>query len=91
MICAMQTSIRRGLLFVLLAAAVPAAQDAPSTYSDPWELIEAADFIIDRSTTADPKALSEGVHTVWTNGQAVFQKRETTTRRPGLVLRRETR
>ncbi len=44
--------------------------------------------IIDRSTTADPKALSEGVHTVWTNGQIVFQKRETTSKRPGVVLRR---
>jgi N-acyl-D-amino-acid deacylase len=47
--------------------------------------------IIDRSTTADPKALSEGVHTVWTNGRVVFQKRETTSNRPGKVLRRENK
>lgn len=49
------------------------------------------DEIIDRSTTADPKALSGGIHTVWTNGQVVFQKRETTSRRPGTVLRRPAR
>lgn len=47
--------------------------------------------IIDRSTTVDPKALSEGVHTVWVNGEVVFQNREAMTARPGRVLRRESK
>lgn len=44
--------------------------------------------IIDRSTTADPRALSPGVHSVWVNGQLVFENGGTTPSRPGLVLRR---
>ena len=47
--------------------------------------------IIDRSTTADPTALSQGIHTVWTNGQIVFQKGEPTANRPGVVLRRASK
>lgn len=44
--------------------------------------------IIDRSTTADPKAMSEGVRSVWVNGQLVFDAGKTTAERPGHVLRR---
>jgi N-acyl-D-amino-acid deacylase len=44
--------------------------------------------IIDRSTTADPKAMSEGVRSVWVNGQLVFDAGKTTTARPGRVLHR---
>ena len=49
------------------------------------------DQIIDRSTTADPLALSEGINKVWVNGQVVFEKGQTTTQRPGRVLRRESK
>lgn len=45
--------------------------------------------IIDRSTTADPKAMSEGVRSVWVNGQLVFDAGRTTPARPGHVLRRQ--
>lgn len=47
--------------------------------------------IIDRSTTADPKAVSSGVRSVWVNGQLVFDSGRTTSARPGLVVRRVTR
>lgn len=47
--------------------------------------------IIDRSTTADPKAVSTGVRSVWVNGQLVFDSGRTTSARPGLVVRRVTR
>ena len=47
--------------------------------------------IVDRSTTADPKALSVGVRSVWVNGQLVFDSGRTTSARPGLVERRVTR
>jgi N-acyl-D-amino-acid deacylase len=45
--------------------------------------------IVDRSTTKDPKALSEGIRSVWVNGQLVFDGGKTTDRRPGRVLKRE--
>jgi N-acyl-D-amino-acid deacylase len=45
--------------------------------------------IVDRSTTADPKALSEGVRSVWVNGEKVFDAGKTTGARPGQVLRRQ--
>ncbi|HJR60114.1 MAG TPA: D-aminoacylase [Vicinamibacterales bacterium] len=44
--------------------------------------------IIDRSTTANPRALSEGIHSVWVNGQLVFERGTTRAPRPGIVLRR---
>lgn len=47
--------------------------------------------IIDRSTTADPKAVSAGVRSVWVNGQLVFDSGRTTSARAGLVVRRVTR
>jgi N-acyl-D-amino-acid deacylase len=45
--------------------------------------------IIDRSTTAAPKAMSAGVRSVWVNGQLVFDSGRTTAARPGKILRRE--
>jgi N-acyl-D-amino-acid deacylase len=45
--------------------------------------------IIDRSTTADPKAMSEGIRSVWVSGQLVFDAGKTTPARPGHVLRRQ--
>jgi N-acyl-D-amino-acid deacylase len=45
--------------------------------------------IVDRSTTKDPKAMAEGVRSVWVNGQLVFDNGKTTERRPGRVLKRE--
>jgi N-acyl-D-amino-acid deacylase len=47
------------------------------------------DSITDKSTTKDPKALSDGVRSVWVNGQLVFDKGKTTDRRSGKVLKRE--
>ena len=45
--------------------------------------------IIDRSTPADPKAMSAGVDSVWVNGQLVFEQGRTTAARPGSVIRRQ--
>jgi N-acyl-D-amino-acid deacylase len=45
--------------------------------------------IVDRSTTKDPKAMADGVRSVWVNGQVVFENGKTTDRRPGKVLKRE--
>jgi N-acyl-D-amino-acid deacylase len=45
--------------------------------------------VIDRSTTKDPKAMSEGIRSVWVNGQLVFDRAKTTGRHPGKVLKRE--
>ena len=44
--------------------------------------------VIDRATTTDPRALSEGIHTVWVNGDVVFQNGKTTGKYPGKVLKR---
>jgi N-acyl-D-amino-acid deacylase len=44
--------------------------------------------ITDRATTADSRAMSEGVRTVWVNGEMVFEKGSVTAKRPGRVLRR---
>ncbi|HXG54169.1 MAG TPA: D-aminoacylase [Vicinamibacterales bacterium] len=44
---------------------------------------------MDRATTSDPKAVSVGVHSVWVNGEIVFQDGKTTGRFPGRVLRRQ--
>ena len=45
--------------------------------------------VIDRSTTKDPKAMSQGIRSVWVNGQVVFDAGATTDRRPGKVLKRD--
>lgn len=47
--------------------------------------------IVDRATTADARAMSEGIATVWVNGQVVFEKGAPTPRRPGRVIRRAPR
>ncbi|MCA1582293.1 MAG: amidohydrolase family protein [Acidobacteria bacterium] len=42
--------------------------------------------IVDRSTFAAPKALSEGIRLVLVNGEAVWEDGKATGRRPGRVL-----
>lgn len=59
----------------------------PGAYAD--IVLFDPDTIIDRSTTAEPKAMSEGVRSVWVNGQLVFESGTTTRARPGRVLRRQ--
>jgi N-acyl-D-amino-acid deacylase len=44
--------------------------------------------VMDRATTDDPHAMSEGVVAVWVNGQPVFERGRPTGHRPGRVLRR---
>jgi len=44
--------------------------------------------IIDRATTREPHALSEGIRTVWVAGEIVYDQGRATGRRPGAVLRR---
>jgi hypothetical protein len=46
--------------------------------------------VIDRATFSDPHQLSEGVHHVFINGQAVLLSGEMTGKRPGRVLRQGT-
>lgn len=45
--------------------------------------------VIDRATTADPYALSDGIHTVWVNGEIVFAEGRPTAARPGRIVRRQ--
>ena len=47
------------------------------------------DTVIDRSTVVEPHLASDGIHTVWVNGQVVYENGETTDNRPGVPLRRE--
>ncbi len=44
--------------------------------------------IADRATMEDPHAVSDGVRTVWVNGEVVFRDGKTTGAFPGRVLRR---
>ena len=44
--------------------------------------------VIDRATTKDPRALSEGIDTVWVSGEIVFQNGKAAGRYPGKVLKR---
>ncbi len=44
--------------------------------------------VLDRATTQDPHALSEGIVAVWINGRLVFDEEGPSGRRPGRVLRR---
>jgi N-acyl-D-amino-acid deacylase len=46
--------------------------------------------IQDRADFGNAQAEAAGVHTVWVNGQAVFERGKTTGARPGRPLRRET-
>jgi N-acyl-D-amino-acid deacylase len=43
--------------------------------------------VVDRSTTAAPQALSDGIERVWVNGVEVFRDGAATGERPGQVLR----
>ena len=47
--------------------------------------------VIDRATTTDPRAVSEGIRTVWVRGEVVYDRGLATGRRPGAVLRRPVR
>ncbi len=44
--------------------------------------------VTDRATTANSKALSTGIRTVWVNGEPVFENGVATGRRPGRAIRR---
>jgi N-acyl-D-amino-acid deacylase len=44
-------------------------------------------IVVDRATTASPHAVSEGIDTVWVNGEVVFTRGATTGTHPGKVLR----
>ncbi len=44
--------------------------------------------VIDRATTADPRALSDGILGVWVAGERVYEHGRATGRLPGRVLRR---
>lgn len=44
--------------------------------------------VLDRATTEHPWALSEGIESVWVNGERVYADGKTTGRVPGRVLRR---
>ncbi|MGI9203313.1 MAG: N-acyl-D-amino-acid deacylase family protein [Woeseiaceae bacterium] len=46
------------------------------------------DTIIDRATPEQPDALSDGIESVWVNGELVFIDSATTDARPGKVVRR---
>jgi N-acyl-D-amino-acid deacylase len=45
--------------------------------------------VIDHATPLDPQVLSEGISSVWVNGELVFQNGATTDARPGQVIRRK--
>jgi len=44
--------------------------------------------VVDRATTAEPHAVSEGIDRVWVNGEVVFTNGGTTGKHPGKALRR---
>jgi N-acyl-D-amino-acid deacylase len=44
--------------------------------------------VLDRATTKDPRALSDGIDTVWVNGEVVFHKGRPSGITPGRVIRR---
>lgn len=46
------------------------------------------DTVQDRSTTRNPHELSEGIDKVWVNGVLVYENRQVTEARPGMVLKR---
>lgn len=59
---------------------------APGQYADLVLFDPAA--VVDHATTANPTAMSTGIHRVWVNGKVVFEKGATTGARPGRVVRR---
>jgi len=44
--------------------------------------------VADKSTIKEPKALSEGIISVWVNGRLVYKNKQVTSERPGEFLRR---
>ena len=50
-----------------------------------------AETVMDRATFKEPTRPAVGIHTVWTNGIAVWESGRTTGNRPGQVLRRDPR
>ena len=72
-----------------LAASSAGIQDrgkiAPGMKAD--LVLFSPDSIIDRSTTSAPQTPATGVHTVWVNGEVVFENGKTSGRFPGKVLR----
>lgn len=46
------------------------------------------DTVIDRATPEQPDTLSEGIESVWVNGELVYRDGATTEARPGKVIRR---
>lgn len=42
----------------------------------------------DNATFQDSHALSDGIHTVWVNGEIVYQKNKSSDNRPGILIRR---
>jgi N-acyl-D-amino-acid deacylase len=46
--------------------------------------------VTDRSTTAQPSLISEGIAKVWVNGRLVFADGKTTGAHPGRVIKRRT-
>ncbi|MCZ6697214.1 MAG: D-aminoacylase [Acidobacteria bacterium] len=58
----------------------------PGAYAD--LVLFDPDVVIDRSTPAEPHALSLGIERVWVNGESVFEDGRTTGLRPGRVIRR---
>lgn len=49
------------------------------------------DTVADRASFADPGALSVGIAKVWVNGELVYADGQTTSARPGKVLRRKAK
>ncbi|MGI9260925.1 MAG: amidohydrolase family protein, partial [Woeseiaceae bacterium] len=47
------------------------------------------DTVIDHATPLEPRLLSDGISSVWVNGELVFQDGATTDARPGRVVRRD--
>jgi N-acyl-D-aspartate/D-glutamate deacylase len=46
------------------------------------------DTVVDRATTSEPFAPSEGIHSVWVGGKRVLHKGAVSTTYPGRVIRR---
>jgi N-acyl-D-amino-acid deacylase len=59
---------------------------APQKYAD--LVLFDPNSVADRATTADPRAVSVGIDTVWVNGEVVFREGGASGAHPGRVLRR---
>ncbi len=60
----------------------------PGAYAD--LVLFDSETVIDRSTVLEPHLASVGIHTVWVNGEIVYENGETTESRPGMPIRRIT-